>query len=283
MFYGCLYITLGLVASWATGVHSAAADCLRRDLEAATSRYVAALSTGEVGWLKTALADNATYSENLVTMDISNSSLPRPLRIDYRRTTVDTTQCATYTELLVTDPSNPWMIATQLRLASSGNDTKISRVDSIVTTEGDLLFNATHALHYFLLEDWSELPEAERDNRTVLQAAADAYFDVFVDKTVQVPWGTPCTRVEGGFLDANGTCETDIPDITVETKDRRYVIDETVGSVDIISNFGILGPDSHEFRIIEGKIRAIHSMTLCRPNDDCGLEIPDLLTQDIGF
>jgi hypothetical protein len=274
-----LYVILRAVAVLAIGAKSETTECSRHDLETATSRYVATLSTGQLGWLNTVLADNATYLENLVPMDIANRTVPHPLRVDYRRTTVDTTQCATYTELLVTDPSSPWMIATQLRFDNG----RVNQVDSIVTTDGDLLFNATHALHYYLLEDWSALPVEERDAREVLQAAADAYFDVFVDKTVVVPWGTPCARIEGGFLDANGTCDTGIPDITVETKDRRYVIDETVGSVDIISNFGILGPDSHEFRIIKGEIRAVHSMTLCRPNDDCGLAIPDLLTQDIGF
>ena len=28
-------------------------------------------------------------------------------------------------------------------------------------------------------------------------ASWDAYLDLFKDKSVQVPWGTPCTRLEG--------------------------------------------------------------------------------------
>jgi len=262
------------------GVDSAP-SCSRHALEAGTSRYLATLSTGELGWLQTILAENATYSENLIQTDMKHSTLSQTVRIDYKRTTVDKVQCATYTELLATDAKNPLMIATQIRFDAQGS--KITKVDSIVTTNGDLLFNATHALHYFLADDWTPIPASKRDDRQTLQAAADSYFDIFVNKSVVVPWGKPCLRIEGGFLDANGTCETDIPDITVLTKDRRYVIDESIGSVNIVSNFGILGPDSHEFRILGGKIHSIHTMTLCRPNLNCGLAPPEQLSQDVGF
>ena len=95
--------------------------------------------------------------------------------------------------------------------------------------------------------------------------------------------GKPCARLEGGYLSANGDCNTDIPDVTIRTVDRRYVVDETLGVVDVISNFGILGPDSHEFRIVNGTIRLIHTMTLCRPVANCGLEVPALLSEDVGF
>jgi hypothetical protein len=267
---------LGLLAS-----SIAAATCDREALKAATDRYLIAQSTGEFGWLESVLAAKATYWENLAKTDIANSTLSHSLRIDHSRTTFDTTQCATYTELIATDPSRPYMIAMQLRFDAATS--KITKLDGIITTTGDLLFNATHALHYTLLEDWGPIPAEKRDSRAALQAAADAYYDVFVDKTIKVPWGMPCTRLEGGYLDANGTCDTGIPDITIHTVDRRYVIDEEVGAVNVISNFGILGPDSHEFRIINGTLRHIHSMTLCRPNINCGLAMPDILAQDIGY
>ncbi|KAK3386165.1 hypothetical protein B0H63DRAFT_474291 [Podospora didyma] len=271
------WVTLGVVV--ATG--NCATVCDRETLRAATNRYLIAQSTGQVGWLQSALATNATYWENLVKLDITNSTLSQSLRVDYSRTSIDTTQCATYTELIATDARKPYTIAMQLRFDPSSS--KITKLDGIVTTTGDFYFNASHALHYALREDWSPISTEKQDSRAALQAAADAYYDVFVDKTVKVPWGTPCTRLEGGYLDADGDCNTDIPDVTIHTVDRRYVIDETLGTVDVISNFGILGPDSHEFRIVNGTIRAIHSMTLCRPNFNCGVAMPDILSQDIGF
>jgi len=76
-------------------------------------------------------------------------------------------------------------------------------------------------LHQVLLEDWSQLPPEKRDTRVVLQAAGDAYFNVFTNHSIAVPWGTPCTRLEGGSLDADGDCSTGIPDATIRTIDRR--------------------------------------------------------------
>lgn len=259
----------------------AASGCTREALKAATDRYLIAQSTGQLGWVQSALAANATYWENLVRLDPSNSTLSQPLRIDHSRTSYDTVQCASFTEIIATDPARPYQIAMQLHLDAAAN--KITKLDGIFTTTGDFYFNASHALHYALLEDWGPLSAAERTPRATLQAAADAYYDVFVNKTVVVPWGFPCTRLEGGYIDANGTCDTDIPDVTIHTVDRRYVVDDRVGVVNIISNFGILGPDSHEFRIINGTIRRIHSMTLCRPNFNCGLAMPAILSEDVGF
>ncbi len=43
--------------------------------------------------------------------------------------------------------------------------------------------------------------------------------------------------------------------------DRRYVIDETLGTVDIFLTFGSI-PDSHEFRVEKGKIRYVHTMSV---------------------
>ncbi|KAK3315543.1 hypothetical protein B0H66DRAFT_346836 [Apodospora peruviana] len=271
---------------------STSSPCSLSSLQTATSRYLIAQSTGQLNWLLPFLSPtNFTYLENLVPLNISNGSIlalfPSGLKVDHSRTAYDVPNCASYTELLVTTPSHPYQIGTQLHLSPSSSGTNLTSsiisINSIITTNGDLFFNATHTLHYTLRENWSPIPPGSRDSRAVLQAAADAYYDVFVNKTVKVPWGKPCTRLEGGYLDADGDCDTDIPDVTILTTNRRYVIDETLGVVDVISNFGILGPDSHEFRIVNGTIRHIHSMTLCSPVANCGLEVPAILTQDIGF
>lgn len=43
----------------------------------------------------------------------------------------------------------------------------------------------------------------------------------------------------------------------------RYVIDETIGSVDVLCQFDSLGtmPDSHEIRVIDGKVKYVHTIT----------------------
>jgi hypothetical protein len=269
-----------IFVSLAYTVLAAQGLCTREKLDVATSRYIAAQSTGQLGWLQIVLSSNATYTENLAKVDIMhNSTLNQQLKIDHAHTIIDTTLCATFSELIITSTANPYIIGIQIRFDTSGN---ITSIDSIVTTTGDLFFSQfspSHMLHQVLLEDWEPLPADKRDTRATIQAAADAYYDVFSNHSIPVPWGTPCTRIEGGSLEANGDCNTGIPDTTFRTVDRRYVIDETVGSVNIVSNFGSLGPDSHEFRIEGGKIVRIHSMTLCRPNFNCGLPMPDALAQ----
>ena len=101
----------------------------------------------------------------------------------------------------------------------------------------------------------------------MIQAAADAYLDIFNNKKVVVPWGTPCARLEGGSYTGKGlptdSCNVGIPS-SEDLTNRRYVIDETVGAVDVFLNFGgATGlPDSHQFRIESEKIRYVHTLTV---------------------
>ena len=77
--------------------------------------------------------------------------------------------------------------------------------------------------------------------------------------------------------------DTGIPDVEIRTVDRRYVIDEELGTVSVINHFGILGLDSHEFRIVNGTIRHIHSATLYRPNFNGGLDMPPVLGEAVPW
>ena len=43
---------------------------------------------------------------------------------------------------------------------------------------------------------------------------------------------------------------------------RRYVIDEVVGTVDVFLNFGGMPPDSHEYRVENGKLKIVHTITV---------------------
>lgn len=46
----------------------------------------------------------------------------------------------------------------------------------------------------------------------------------------------------------------------VKIDNRRYVIDEVLGTVDVMCSFAGIA-DTHEFRIQEGKLRFVHTMT----------------------
>lgn len=279
-FKACLYTSALLLTSITPGT---AAWCERSALVEATKRYVAAQSLGELRYLP-ALALNMTYIENHVTTNITTGVISKPLKIDHTRSIYDTAICSTYTEVIVADPAHPYVIGTQMHLTSKGNS--INRLESIIADAEDWLFNAQHTLHYALLEAWEPIANDTRDSREVIQAAADAYLDLFRNGTgsIDVPWADDCKRLEGGLYTAPGdTCNSGVPS-GVELVDRHYVIDEVMGSVDVFLTFGGSKlPDSHQFRVEGGNIRFIHTITAClEPN--CGLgDPPGELSEDVGF
>ncbi|KAG2011084.1 hypothetical protein CC2G_011235 [Coprinopsis cinerea AmutBmut pab1-1] len=236
-------------------------------LQAITADYVNSRLTGS---LTSPDLTTATYTENFLPSTIQRSIFASPLRVDYNRSLHDTTSCATYTEMVVTDPRHPYVIGTQIRVDNTTGE--VVKVESLITDQGDWLFNATGTKMYAEREDWFTIPVGRRDTREAIQAAADAYLDLWKDKTVVVPWGTPCNRLEGGIYTGNGSpndsCNVGVPSRIVEMPDRRYVIDETLGAVDVfvrIGNCRTSRPDSHEFRLEDGKMRYIHTMTVMDP------------------
>ena len=257
-------IITAVVAGFATQVSAA---CTRETLKAVTDALLAAQTAGQ-----SSFASNATYTENRRKVDIKSSILSKPLKVDHARSQHDVPQCAAFSEFIVTNSAAPYVIATQLRLDNSTN--AVSQIDSIVTTTGDWLFNITGTYHWASTEKWDPIPAGKRDTRAAIQAAGDAYCDIFNDKNVKVPWGTPCARLEGGAYTGKGQasdkCDVGIP-AGVKLVNRQYVIDEEYGTVDIIMDFngtpgnvGAAGlPDSHEFRLEGGKLRYVHTLSSC--------------------
>jgi hypothetical protein len=250
---------------------SALAHCTRPGLISAVNTYLASQTTGNASHL-TSIFDNSTwlgYYENSLKLNLSSAILNTPLPITFNRSIYDTTACATFTEVIVNNPTNPYVIGTQLRFANH----KINKVDSIVTKPGDWLFNITGYATHSPAESWSPIPEPKRDSRATLKAAADAYLDVFNAPNTTVPWGVPCVRLEGGLYgdtSANGTCSGYIPTGVPITR-RRYVVDEELGSVDVLVDFGnSKWPDSHEFRVEAGRLRYVHTLTHCGI-ENCGV------------
>jgi len=239
------------------------ADCTREVLIAAADLYVAAQTAGGLGDLQKLLTTDYKYQENNKDADVKTGVISQALQIGHRKTTADTVACASYTELVSTSPK-PYVIGTQLRHSADGAN--VTLIDTIAATTGSLSFNAAKTLGYIEKEDWSVIDPAKRDSRVVLQNAADAYLDMWSNASAYnaVPWGTPCERVEGSSL--NSPCTVGAPKGGSSQRNsmRRYVIDETLGSADILCAFTAVGgvADSHEFRLENGKLRFVHTITL---------------------
>jgi hypothetical protein len=260
-------LQLALCAAWVIPTLShAEISCGRTGLQQAVDLYIAAQTKGDLSGLP--LAKGVGYWENMAPADIQQGFLTKALKIDHQRSFLDTDTCQTITESIVTDKTAPYVFSTRLRV----NHDKIVEVEVLWTTTAYWLFNAEAYLKYSSTENWEPIPAEKRTSRGALVAAANAYLDAFLEKrTDLVPWGYPCVRVEGGAYTGKGspadTCESGVP-AGVNIVNRKFVVDEVLGTVSVYCTFGAGGPnggsgapDSHLFRIENGKLRYVHTLT----------------------
>ncbi|KAI1751606.1 hypothetical protein F4782DRAFT_504576 [Xylaria castorea] len=259
------------VLSLATAVSAA---CTREFLKNATDQYLTAQTKGSSSDLAAIAVSNLTYTENEVKMSLDRSVLTEPIKMDYNRSIFDTVQCATFTEIIAAANIHQYVIGTRMEFNA---DNEVSKIESIVTDRGDWAFNATGYRYWNSLENWDPIPADKQDSREVIQAAGDAYFDRFKNESVVVPFGVPCSRLEGGASTAplnmtGDSCTAAGLPSTLVVTNRRYVVDQVLGVVDIFLGFPGLDrsqgtdttmPDSHLFRVESGKIRYIHTVSSC--------------------
>jgi hypothetical protein len=252
--------TLLLGALLAPAICSAQVACTRDGLQAATDLYLAAQTKGDPSGMP--LAMGLAYMENMQLVDIKAGVIQKPMKIDFHRSLIDTATCQSFTEVIVTDKAAPYVLGTRIRV----NHDKIAEIESQVTKPGDWLFNVDNYYKWSPNEDWGVIPEAQRDTRSTLEAAANAYLDAFLEKKLDlVPWGTPCNRTEGGLRTGKGlpddSCTVGVP-AGVNIVARRFIVDETIGAVVAFCTFGVGGlPDTHLFRLEHGKLRFVHTLT----------------------
>jgi len=254
-------------SSAGAGGGSASGSCTRASLTAAADAYQAAQTAGDKS--KLPLSPTATFTENFKST--SKGIWETALVIAYRHDLLDTFACQTFSEVFVTEGSQQYVIGVRLAL----KDGQISEIESIVTTgmvsgstitSKDWNFDAKAYLTCAKSEDWSVVPEAQRNTREQLIAAGEAYFKIFSDKATMVPWGTPCYRLEGGkgctpAIDmASKSCNVGVPD-GINFKNTHWVVDLELNTAVGLTLFGGASPDSHMFRLIDGKIRLVHTLT----------------------
>ncbi len=253
------------------------ASCSREMIQKAVDSYVAAQAEGNIS--KMELAANVKYMENMETVAKEKGLWNKALTIAFHRSYLDPDICKSFTEIIVTEGGHPYVIGTRLTVEYG----KISEIDSLVTDQDDWLFNAEKYLKYSKIEDWNILPQEKRSNRSYLIRAGNSYLDIFFDKTAVVPWGKPCARLEGGAYTLEPFpgmpapkeepgCDIGIPD-NVPIVNRNYIVDEELGVVNIFCRFGdaVKGmPDSHTFRLVDGKLRYVHTLSVSPP----GMQMP---------
>ena len=266
-----LYCSIAL-AGVAFGTDASAA-CTRESLQQLTDTYVNAQTIGNATLLP--MAERFYYGENDLPRNMAEGILAEAVTPDFTRSFVDTTECATFTEFVAATHAHPYVIHTRMEV---NDENEVTVMESVVTDEGDWVFGAAEHLAVTREEDWSEIPEDQRDMRGVLKAAAEAYINNWGDPYLPVPHGTPCSRLEGRINTATRdpagqTCTMGAFPQPINTGNRRFVIDEAMGAVSIFHNFSWLDaglgpyhsgtPASQTFRVEGGMNRYIHEVTVC--------------------
>jgi len=253
-------------ALFAPSESRAQVSCSRDGLQRAADLYLAAQSKGDPSGLP--LAAGLGYVENHAPAAFDAGLIKTAMAIDHSRSLVDVSTCQTFTEVIVTNKEKPYVLGTRLRV----NRDKIAEIEILWTTTGYWLFNADAYLKWSSSEKWDVIPANQRDTRATLVAAANAYLDAFLEgKKDLVPWGYPCNRTEGGMHTGTGSpmdsCDVGVP-AGVNIANRRFVVDETIGAVVVYCTFGAGGPnggsgapDTHLFRVENGKLRYVHTLT----------------------
>ena len=248
--------------------------CDRSILKAATASYITAQEAGDLS--KMFLAADVKFKENMSEVPKDKGMWNTPLRIAFHRSIYDTVRCKTFTEVIVTEGENKYVLGTRLKVDKG----KIKEIDSLVTSKKDWLFNADNYLKYSMSEDWPVLAPDDRISRQDLIDAGNQYFDfVFMDKGIRPPFGgVPCARLEGGAYtnpsnELRDTCSIPAPLGELPITDRTFVVDEDMGTVNVFCRFGGGMPDSHTFRLVNGKYKWIHTLSVNLTNRT--MDVPD--------
>jgi hypothetical protein len=251
-------------------------ECTRDTLIKATESYIAAQQAGKIS--KMSFTKDAKFFEDMNPAAKDKMLINTALPIAFHRSMYDAARCKSFTEVIVTEGDHPYVIGTRLTVDKG----KITEVNSLITDKSDWLFNAADYLKYSKAEDWSTLPIDNRVSRQELINGANSYFDfIFLDKGVRPPWGTPCARLEGGaYTNAKNedkdTCQIPAPLGEMFVSNRTFLVDEELGVVNIFCLFEDNGagmPDSHTFRMVNGKYRFIHTLSVNR--SDKKVEVPE--------
>jgi hypothetical protein len=245
--------------------------------------YLAALKAGDHTLMS--LTSTAKYNEydNASKQDYRTGSVTptvskfgeglwkKPRTVDFHRNLIDVTACASFSEVIINKDSKntndpPYVIGVRLNVSGG----QISEVHVLATTTADWGFDASGYYKNTKAEEngWSELPADQRLTRERLKSDAEAYFKYFRDKTVTVPWGIPCARLEGGMYTGdrpNATCNVGVPDLSMDLPTIWWLADVDYGMVVLFVYFG--GADTHLFRILPTGYRYIHTLTAMKQSD----------------
>jgi hypothetical protein len=267
--------TLTFLLAFLLPLAFAQARCQYYPLRNFADLFIEAQTFGELDPSFTISPSNFTLLQNGKSTTPSASTLSTPLRNDLEITLIDQTNCAIYTELIIADPNNPHVIGAQIHFGFRDSEAvglEVNRIDILKASAslGTWSFNASATLGYAKGENWEAIPQADRTPREALLGAADSFLRWLAEEgknTEAVPFGTPCSRLEGGQYSAE-VCSSGFGSVSgagVLAAEKRYVVDEVLGAVSVVFEPEGGGTvESYMLRVEGGKLRYVHRLVVAK-------------------
>jgi len=263
---GIAILLFVLASSAAATAQSSGQGCTREGLKAITDKFFAALESHNPSSLP--LASGIRYTENGIVVAVGKGSWETAGKTTFTRGMVDTQKCGTHTQAIIEENGKPMLYGVRLKV----DNEKISEIEAIVVRGKEVL--DVKAILDTKDQDWeSILPPEQRSSRLAMMAAADDYFELFVQKQPRkvsvLPYSKVCDRWENGMqttkggtnqgvvMPAHNCSPVGFADMTHSP--RRFLVDVETGVVVAYTLFNNTWPDFHMFKMRNGLVEWIQA------------------------
>ena len=259
----CLLV---LASNAAAIAQSGGQGCTREGLKAITDKFFTALEAHNPSSLP--LASGVRYTENGIVVAVGKGSWETAGKLTFKRGMMDTQKCGTHTQAIIDENGKPMLYGVRLKVDRD----KISEIEAIVVRGKEVL--DVPAILNTKDQDWEAiLPPEQRSSRLTMLAAADDYFELFVQKQPRkvaiLPFANFCDRWENGMqttkggtnqgvtMPAHNCSPVGFADMTHSP--RRFLVDVETGIVVAYTLFNNVWPDFHMFKMRSGQVQWIQA------------------------
>ncbi len=241
-------------------VEAEGTSCPRAELKALVDSYSAALAAHDPAGLD--LAGNFRFTEQGDVLAAGDSRLWRGAG-DWvqRNDLIDTERCGTLSWGVIEEEGRPVHVAIRLQTADGG---AITEAEHIVGREEAFVYNPDVAIASGFV-DWEAILHPRlRQSRAAMVAAANDYFDMFVETPdVNVPFADRCDRWENGLYATadQHNCSPYGTNLYLTHTERRFPLaDREAGLVAGFVLFNEAVPDVHVFYMRKGLVEFIQAV-----------------------
>ncbi len=235
--------------------------CTRESLKAITDKFFTAIEAHNPSSVP--LASGVRYTENGTVVAVGKGFWETAGKMIFKRGMIDTQKCGTHTQTIMEENGKQMLYGVRLKVDKE----KISEIEAIVVRGKQVL--DVKAILDTKDQDWEAiLPLEQRSSRLAMMAAADDYFELFVQKQPRkvsiLPFAKTCDRWENGMqttkggtnqgvkMPAHNCSPVGFADMTHSP--RRFLVDVDTGIVVAYTLFNNVWPDFHMFKMRNGQV-----------------------------